>query len=60
MPMKIGVYFSLEKIGRKHSEMVALLSTGVCLFINIFVSKGHFYCLKSSNFIEFSDFWWFI
>ncbi|XP_054897206.1 solute carrier family 22 member 7-like [Poeciliopsis prolifica] len=39
MPMKIAVYFSLEKIGRKSCEMGALLSVGVCLFINIFVSK---------------------
>ncbi|KAM4585505.1 solute carrier family 22 member 7-like [Odontesthes bonariensis] len=39
MPMKIGVYFSLEKIGRRYCEMGALLSTGVCLFVNLFVSK---------------------
>lgn len=43
MPMKIGVYFSLEKIGRKRSQMAALLSVGFCLFINIFVSKGNFF-----------------
>ncbi|KAM4749884.1 LOW QUALITY PROTEIN: solute carrier family 22 member 7-like [Anableps anableps] len=39
MPMKIGVYFSLEKIGRRRCEMAALLSAGLCLFINIFISK---------------------
>ncbi|KAM6940202.1 solute carrier family 22 member 6-B-like [Xenentodon cancila] len=39
MPMKIGIYFSLEKLGRRYCEMGALLSTGLCLFINIFVPK---------------------
>nr|XP_046273594.1 solute carrier family 22 member 7-like [Scatophagus argus] len=39
MPMKIGVYFFLEKIGRRPGEMGALLLTGFCLFINLFVSK---------------------
>lgn len=39
MPMKIGVYFFLEKIGRKPGEMGALLITGLCLFINIFVPQ---------------------
>lgn len=39
MPMKIGVYFFLEKIGRKHGEVLTLLSTGLCLFINMFVMQ---------------------
>ncbi|KAL6110728.1 slc22a7 [Pungitius sinensis] len=39
MPMKIGVYFFLEKVGRRSGEMGALLLTGLCLFINIFVAK---------------------
>ncbi|XP_051240520.1 solute carrier family 22 member 7-like isoform X2 [Dicentrarchus labrax] len=39
MPMKIGVYVFLEKVGRKPGEMGALLLTGLCLFINIFVGK---------------------
>ncbi|XP_038160702.1 solute carrier family 22 member 7-like [Cyprinodon tularosa] len=38
VPMKIGVYFFLEKFGRRYCEMGALVSTGVCLFINIFIS----------------------
>lgn len=42
IPIKIGVYFVMEKIGRKFSEMTALLSTGLCLFINMFVAKGFF------------------
>lgn len=40
MPMKIGVYFCLEKLGRRQCEMGALLSTGLCLFINIFIPTG--------------------
>lgn len=39
MPTKIGIYFCLEKIGRRHCEMAALLSAGICIFINIFISK---------------------
>ncbi|XP_012705248.2 solute carrier family 22 member 7 [Fundulus heteroclitus] len=39
MPMKIGVYFFLEKIGRRRCEMATLLSAGLCLFINIFISQ---------------------
>ncbi|XP_069571487.1 solute carrier family 22 member 7-like [Brachyistius frenatus] len=39
LPMKIGVYFFLEKVGRRYGEMGTLLLTGLCLFINIFVSK---------------------
>ncbi|KAK2817096.1 hypothetical protein Q5P01_025287 [Channa striata] len=39
MPMKIGVYFFLEKIGRRPGEIWALLLTGLCLFINIFIAK---------------------
>ncbi|XP_017263812.1 solute carrier family 22 member 7-like [Kryptolebias marmoratus] len=39
MPMKIAVYFCLEKLGRRQCEMGALLSTGLCLFINIFIPE---------------------
>uniref|UniRef100_A0A3B4FN97 Solute carrier family 22 member 6 n=1 Tax=Pundamilia nyererei TaxID=303518 RepID=A0A3B4FN97_9CICH len=39
MPMKIGVYYFLEKVGRKHGQMGSMLLTGLCLFINIFVPK---------------------
>ncbi|KAJ0033776.1 hypothetical protein NQD34_000883 [Periophthalmus magnuspinnatus] len=39
MPMKIGVYFFLEKIGRKPGEIFTLITTGLCLFINIFVTQ---------------------
>ncbi|XP_042255253.1 solute carrier family 22 member 7-like [Thunnus maccoyii] len=39
MPMKIGVYFFLEKIGRKQGETWAMLLTGLCLFINMFVAQ---------------------
>ncbi|XP_042341422.1 solute carrier family 22 member 7-like [Plectropomus leopardus] len=39
MPMKIGVYYFLEKVGRRSGQMGSLLLTGLCLFINMFVSK---------------------
>ncbi|XP_020786098.2 solute carrier family 22 member 7-like [Boleophthalmus pectinirostris] len=39
MPMKIGVYFFLEKIGRRPGEILTLIMTGLCLFINIFVTQ---------------------
>uniref|UniRef100_A0A672YJY7 Solute carrier family 22 member 7-like n=1 Tax=Sphaeramia orbicularis TaxID=375764 RepID=A0A672YJY7_9TELE len=39
VPMKIGVYFCLEKLGRKLGNAGALLSTGLCLFINIFITQ---------------------
>ncbi|KAK5871679.1 hypothetical protein PBY51_004544 [Eleginops maclovinus] len=39
MPMKIGVYFYLDRIGRRSGEVGALLSTGLCLLINLFLSK---------------------
>lgn len=42
MPMKIGVYFFLEKVGRKHGLMGSLLFTGLSLFINLIVAKGYF------------------
>lgn len=38
--MKICADFFLEKIGRRNSIMGALFLTGLCLLINIFVSKG--------------------
>lgn len=41
--MKIGVYFFIEKIGRRFGEMASLVSTGVCLFINLFVPKGYYF-----------------
>uniref|UniRef100_A0A3Q3G9D5 Major facilitator superfamily (MFS) profile domain-containing protein n=1 Tax=Labrus bergylta TaxID=56723 RepID=A0A3Q3G9D5_9LABR len=40
LPMKIGLYFYLERVGRKPGEVSALLLTGLCLFINMFVPKG--------------------
>uniref|UniRef100_A0A3Q3IHX6 Major facilitator superfamily (MFS) profile domain-containing protein n=1 Tax=Monopterus albus TaxID=43700 RepID=A0A3Q3IHX6_MONAL len=41
MPMMIGVYLFLEKIGRKPGETGTLLLTGLCLFINMFVAQGN-------------------
>lgn len=40
LPMKISVYFFLNKVGRKPSEVGALFLTGVFLTINMFVPKG--------------------
>lgn len=39
-PSKIGVYFFVEKVGRRPSEVGALLLTGLCLMINLFIAKG--------------------
>ncbi|XP_053712926.1 solute carrier family 22 member 7-like [Synchiropus splendidus] len=41
MPMKVGIYFLLEKVGRRSSEAGALLLTGLCLLINMFVTKDY-------------------
>ncbi|XP_011610688.1 solute carrier family 22 member 7-like isoform X1 [Takifugu rubripes] len=38
-PSKICVYFFVEKVGRRPSEMGALLLTGLCLLINLFIAK---------------------
>lgn len=40
-PTKTGAYLFIEKIGRRPGEMGALLSTGVCLLINLFVAEGN-------------------
>ncbi|XP_061627700.1 solute carrier family 22 member 7-like isoform X1 [Phyllopteryx taeniolatus] len=39
LPMKIGLYFLLENIGRRPAQAGTSLSTGLFLFINLFVSK---------------------
>ncbi|XP_075900802.1 solute carrier family 22 member 7-like isoform X2 [Nelusetta ayraudi] len=38
-PTKTGAYFFIQRIGRRPGEMGALLSTGVCLLINLFVAE---------------------
>uniref|UniRef100_H3D494 Solute carrier family 22 member 7b, tandem duplicate 1 n=1 Tax=Tetraodon nigroviridis TaxID=99883 RepID=H3D494_TETNG len=38
-PSKISVYFFVEKVGRRASEVGALLLTGLCLFVNLFIAK---------------------
>ncbi|XP_076142221.1 solute carrier family 22 member 7-like isoform X1 [Alosa pseudoharengus] len=40
MPGKIGVYYFLNKIGRRPGQVWTLLLTGVCLIINMFVPSG--------------------
>lgn len=42
VPMKFGVYFFIEKIGRRTGEMASLVLTGLCLFINLFVDQGEY------------------
>ncbi|XP_048124993.1 solute carrier family 22 member 7-like isoform X2 [Alosa alosa] len=39
LPAKLSVYYLLEKFGRRKTEAGSLLITGVCLGINIFISK---------------------
>ncbi|KAL2083667.1 hypothetical protein ACEWY4_021440 [Coilia grayii] len=41
LPAKLSVYYLLEKVGRRKTEVGSLLFTGVCLGINIFISKDH-------------------
>uniref|UniRef100_A0A668ACR4 Solute carrier family 22 member 7b, tandem duplicate 3 n=1 Tax=Myripristis murdjan TaxID=586833 RepID=A0A668ACR4_9TELE len=40
LPAKIAVYYLLDKIGRRFTEVGALLMVGLCLGINIVVPKG--------------------
>lgn len=40
-PAKMGAYFFIQRIGRRPGEMGALLLTGVCLLINLFVTEGN-------------------
>ncbi|XP_012689680.1 solute carrier family 22 member 7-like [Clupea harengus] len=40
MPGKIGVYYFLNKIGRRPGQVWTLLLTGVCLIVNMFVPLG--------------------
>ncbi|XP_056441397.1 solute carrier family 22 member 7-like [Gadus chalcogrammus] len=37
LPGKLIVYFSLNVVGRRPCQMAAIILTGVCIFINIFV-----------------------
>ncbi|KAM9769970.1 uncharacterized protein ACNS7B_007035 [Menidia menidia] len=39
LPAKVSVYYLLDKIGRRSTEMGALLLAGLCLGINIFIPK---------------------
>ncbi|XP_031435204.1 solute carrier family 22 member 7-like [Clupea harengus] len=39
LPTKLSVYYLLEKFGRRKTEAGSILLTGVCLGINIFISK---------------------
>ncbi|KAM4603659.1 solute carrier family 22 member 7-like [Polymixia lowei] len=39
VPGKIGVYYFLNKVGRKPGQVGTLMLTGVCIFINLFVPK---------------------
>lgn len=47
-PTKTGAYLFIEKIGRRPGEMGALLSTGVCLLINLFLAEGNLQIWKQS------------
>lgn len=45
-PTKTGAYLFIERIGRRPGEMGALLSTGVCLLINLFLAEGNLQILN--------------
>ncbi|KAL6110727.1 slc22a7 [Pungitius sinensis] len=40
LPAKVSVYYLLDKIGRRRTEVGALLMVGICLGINIVIPKG--------------------
>lgn len=40
LPAKVLVYYLLDKIGRRSTEVGALLMAGVCLGINILIPQG--------------------
>lgn len=40
LPAKVSVYFLLDKIGRRCTEVGALVLAALCLGINIVVPKG--------------------
>ncbi|KAI1886345.1 hypothetical protein AGOR_G00213040 [Albula goreensis] len=44
VPAKLSVYYLLDKIGRRRTEVGALLGAGICLGINIFVPKDMQLC----------------
>lgn len=52
LPTKLSVYYLLEKFGRRKTEAGSILLTGVCLGINIFISKGkifRFFCVHNRS-----------
>lgn len=40
LPAKVSVYYLLDKIGRRRTEVGTLLMASVCLGINIVIPKG--------------------
>ena len=40
LPAKVSVYYLLDKIGRRSTEVGALLLAGTCMGINIVIPKG--------------------
>uniref|UniRef100_A0A3P9AN87 Solute carrier family 22 member 6 n=1 Tax=Esox lucius TaxID=8010 RepID=A0A3P9AN87_ESOLU len=40
LPAKLSVYYLLDKVGRRNTEVASLLGAGVCLGINIFIPRG--------------------
>lgn len=40
VPAKLAVYYLLDKIGRRNTEVGSLLLVGLCLAINIVIPKG--------------------
>lgn len=41
LPAKVSVYYLLDNIGRRRTEMGALLLSAICLGINMIVPKGN-------------------
>lgn len=52
LPAKVSVYYLLDKIGRRCTEVGSLLMAGVCLGINILVPKGGYFYYYFQSYIE--------
>lgn len=47
IPTKIGVYYTLDMIGRRRSMTGAMLMSGICLGVNILIPDGKEECEAS-------------
>ena len=53
LPAKVSVYYLLDKIGRRRTEVGTLLMAGVCLGINIVIPKGRHPLMSTDSHLRF-------